>query len=193
MTNMQLRLHNVCLLIITGLVSSMVYAQDSAFMACARYTERELRVACLEAALNEAREQRNSEVNSAVTEQYQPYPGNVKRGPTYQDRIETFGLEKNEESNRGRGETFNQEQTARVFTTADGTDELFDEIAALNSFKPNMWDITLSSGQVWRQVQPKRFNLRRGDTVRIYSSSWGDNFRLTTSRLSGFIQVSRIK
>ena len=171
-----------------GLVSPLSHAHDSAFLACAKYTDHEMRVACLEAVLNEALKQQNATINSSrskddaaekivgfdrSTIQNSPAAGTA----TNQERVEAFGLE----------------QQARIVSASEGTEELVDEISALNSIKPNMWYITLNSGQVWQQVHPKRFELRTGDTVQIHSSGWGKNFRLTASRLSGFIQVSRVK
>lgn len=76
-----------------------------------------------------------------------------------------------------------------MVTISDATKEPLDEVSTLDIVKPNMLDITLNSGQVY----PKRFGLREGDLVRFYPSRWGDNFKLTTSRLSGFIQVSKVK
>lgn len=166
----------------------MSYAQDSAFLACAKYTDREMRVTCLEAALNEALKQQNATTNSSRSKDdtakkivgfdRSTIPNAPAAGAaTNHDRVDAFGTEKQ----------------AQVVTTNTGNEELLDEISALNSIKPNMWNITLNSGQVWQQVHPKRFALKTGDTVRISASRWGNNFRLTTSRLSGFIQVSRVK
>ena len=91
------------------------------------------------------------------------------------DRVESFGRE------------------TRVVVNDDGEDELIDVISELYMARPNQWLIRLASGQVWRQTHPKRINLREGDNVRIYPSHWGDNFRLETPRLSGFIQVLRVE
>lgn len=162
----------------TGLASTASYADDSAFLACGQYTYREMRVACLEAALNDAIMKQNQSTVPGNQEQIKGYRRPVTGNTTtYQDRVDAFG----------------RENQPRVVSTGEGKEEFYDQISGLNKIKPNIWDITLNSGQVWRQVYPKRFDLRESDTVRIYPSRWGDNFRLTTSRLSGFIQVSRIK
>jgi len=94
---------------------------------------------------------------------------------TEEDRLESFGRQ------------------PRVVVNEDGEDELNDVITELLMAKPNMWLIRLESGQVWRQTHPSRLNLREGDPVRIYPTGWGDNYRLETSRLSGFIQVLRVE
>lgn len=95
--------------------------------------------------------------------------------PTEAQRLEEFG----------RG--------PRVVINENGEDELNDVVVELLMAKPNMWLIRLESGQVWNQVHPKRLNLREGDVVRIYPTGWGDNFRLETARLSGYIQVLRVE
>ncbi|MDG2175081.1 MAG: hypothetical protein P8M72_02935 [Gammaproteobacteria bacterium] len=106
-------------------------------------------------------------------------PGNVEpeSEKVAEDRVENFGLEQN----------------ARIVVNAEGFDELFDVVTDLEMVRPNMVLITLASGQVWRQIHAKRFNLRKGDEVRIYSSAWGEDYRLVTERLNGFIQIGRVK
>jgi len=94
---------------------------------------------------------------------------------TEEDRLESFGRQ------------------PRVVVNDDGEDELNDVITELMMAKPNMWLIRLESGQVWRQTHPSRLNLREGGSARIYPTGWGDNYRLETSRLSGFIQVLRVE
>lgn len=88
-------------------------------------------------------------------------------------------------------ESFGRGQ-AKVVKMEDGRDELFDVVAEIDVYRPNMINITLASGQVWRQTHARRYNLRKGDSVRIYPSGWGDSYRLATERLSGFIQVNRL-
>jgi len=85
-----------------------------------------------------------------------------------------------------------QSTAARVQAADGGQVELHDSIAALDRDRKGNWRITLTSGQVWLQVFEKQFLLREGQAVRIYSTSWGDNFRLSADGRSGFIQVKRL-
>jgi len=87
----------------------------------------------------------------------------------------------------------NRENTARVLETDDGEKELVDLVARLDEKVPNQWEITLESGQVWYQINSKRFRLREGMQVRIYPSPFGGSFRLSASNMNGFIQVRRIQ
>jgi hypothetical protein len=89
----------------------------------------------------------------------------------------------------GREET----RTAAVVSGDNNEKQLRDTIAALEQMGPNIWTITLSSGQVWRQMEGKPYRLEVGDSVRIYQSFWGKSYRLTAPRLASFIQVQRIE
>jgi len=143
-----------------------------------------MRVRCLEITLIQALKRQESTENPA------------RRGNATTDSVQnqrTPGPAGGEVTNREHMDAFGKEKQARLVTKNDGTEELNDVVSALKIFQPNMWDIILNNGQVWRQEYPKRFGLREGDFVRIRPSRWGDNYRLTTSRLSGFIQVSRVK
>ena len=108
-----------------------------------------------------------------VTTQQQP----AFSRPTEQQRVDSFGLE----------------SQARVVSRGDDGEELLDNIVDIDTYRPNMFEITLESGQIWRQMVPKRFALRKGDPVRIYPIRIGEDYRLTTARLEGFIQVKRVK
>lgn len=83
-------------------------------------------------------------------------------------------------------------QSAKV-EESKGVQTLTDTIASLKQNAAHMWVITLSSGQVWRQMYTQNYNLEAGDKVKIYPSGWGDAYRLTTERLGSFIQVQRIE
>lgn len=102
-------------------------------------------------------------------------------------------VEVDEEPASDRLENFGRGTTSKVVENAEGEEELFDTVTELVMAKPNMWLIRLASGQVWRQTHVRRFNLREGDEVRIYPTNWGENYRLETQRLSGFIQLERIQ
>jgi len=102
------------------------------------------------------------------------------------DTVASFGTE-----NAAVGQ--NRAATARVLENADGEQELVDLITLLDMKVPNQWEITLASGQVWRQINSKRFRLREGMEVRIYPSPFRGSFRLSASNINGFIQVRRIQ
>lgn len=72
-------------------------------------------------------------------------------------------------------------------------EELFGVIASLRETVPNSYVITLENGQVWRQVRPSFYPLRPGQIVRIYSTNWGDSYRMSAEELNGFIQVQRVR
>jgi len=82
---------------------------------------------------------------------------------------------------------------ARIVQGEGDTTELIDTVAKIEEFMRSRWTITLESGQVWRQVQARRYNLKKGDSVRIYPTMWGSSYRMTAERLSGYIQVQRIE
>lgn len=82
---------------------------------------------------------------------------------------------------------------ARVETNDEGRKELIDTVAAVKPLGQNMLEVTLESGQVWRQMLSKRYPVSVGDTVTIRPTRWGSAYRLTSERVSGFIQVQRIK
>lgn len=71
--------------------------------------------------------------------------------------------------------------------------ELVATVEAFSERVPNEYVITLDNGQVWRQMVPKRYPLLVGQRVRIYSSGWGDAYRLTAEEVGSFIQVERIR
>lgn len=73
----------------------------------------------------------------------------------------------------------------------NGESELIGRVLALEQPTPYVWVITLEGGQKWQQVTSKRYNLEKGDTVRIYPSHWGNNYRLSSEKAGGYIQVKR--
>jgi len=83
-------------------------------------------------------------------------------------------------------------QPAAKQITRDGVTELVDTIAALTYHGENRWQLTLRSGQIWRQQITKSYFLEKGDQVRIRPSGWGNSYRLYSERLGGFIQVERV-
>jgi hypothetical protein len=86
-----------------------------------------------------------------------------------------------------------KETTATVEASADGEQVLTDTVASIKIVQPEVREITLSSGQVWRQRNSQPFRLTAGDKVSIKPSIWGSSYRLSVERLNSFIQVERIK
>ncbi len=202
-------------------VSILANAQEAdAFLACAEITDRVERVICLEEALESATATQAADTAvvedtpETEVEDFGTSPGAVtetanvvERGA--EERRSFFRLPRlpslfgggddapesdamdAEPVDENALESFGRE--ARVVVNMDGQDELQDVITELLEANPNMWLIRLASGQVWRQTHSKRLNLREGDAVRIYPSRWGENYRLQTPRLSGFIQVLRVE
>lgn len=76
---------------------------------------------------------------------------------------------------------------------ASDTVEIFATVTALRETVPNTYVITLDNGQVWRQMRPKRYYIRTGQSVRLYSTHWGPSFRLTAEGVGGYIQVERVR
>jgi len=122
-----------------------------------------------------------------------PVIGNLFRRNRDEDQEQEVALSEDTSVDRldnfGRGTS----TSSKVIENAEGQEELIDVVVELTMAKPNMWLIRLASGQVWRQTHSRRYNLRKGDEVRIYSTQWGENYRLETERLSGFIQMLRVE
>lgn len=71
--------------------------------------------------------------------------------------------------------------------------ELRSTIVALRETVPNTYLITLENGQIWRQMEGKRYPINVGASVRIYPSRWGGSYRLSVEGINGFIQVERVR
>lgn len=81
-----------------------------------------------------------------------------------------------------------------VEVEAKQEEEIITSIVELEQLRPRKSLFTLANGQVWRQRNIELYHLREGYEVRIYRSGWGINsFRLTSSRLGGYIPVERIR
>jgi hypothetical protein len=70
--------------------------------------------------------------------------------------------------------------------------EIVAKITALRETVPNAYVITLDNGQVWRQTQPLVYRLRVGLEVRLRSSRFGNDWRLSAPDLGGQIRVERV-
>jgi hypothetical protein len=80
---------------------------------------------------------------------------------------------------------------ARAAERADR--EVMSSVTALREIQPGRVEVTLANGQVWRQTYSDSYNLLVGHEVKIYPSGFGQYFRLTSTKLRGFIQVERVK
>jgi hypothetical protein len=89
-------------------------------------------------------------------------------------------------------DSFGRTGGARVETNEEGMQELVDTIASLRTINQSLVEVTLESGQVWRQMLSKRYPIVVGDTITIRPTRWGSSYRLTSERISGYIQVERV-
>ena len=72
-------------------------------------------------------------------------------------------------------------------------EEFFGTIVEMREYLPSAYIIRLDNGQIWEQTEPKRYSLRPGLEVRIYSTRWGSRYRLTGLDSGGHIQVRRVR
>lgn len=170
-------------------IASVIAATDSDFLACARFDDRGQRIACLEDALEKALSAQRDNAAPAPAAAVSPGGGTpsvandtpaagaaaaASETPSLLDRVRAFG------------------KRAEVSTDESGNEHLHDTIASLEK-RNELWILTLSSGQVWRQSVARNMNLRAGDEIEIFQEGIGNGFRLTTPRLSGFIRVDRVR
>jgi hypothetical protein len=71
--------------------------------------------------------------------------------------------------------------------------EIVSTVSALREIRPGRLEITLANGQVWRQTSSDRYLLAIGHEVRVYSTRFGTYFRLSATKLRGFVQVERVR
>lgn len=84
-----------------------------------------------------------------------------------------------------------QRRETRAADRAEG--EQVSQVAALREIQPGRLEVTLTNGQVWRQTNSERYNLLVGHEVKIYPTSFGEYFRLSSTKARGFIQVERLR
>jgi hypothetical protein len=176
----------------SGLVTQAL-AQDSAFLACARFEDRGQRIACLEDTL-EAATAAQAEATPGAAAIIPAAPVAAPAPMAAETAVPaTAGAPGNERSLLDRIRTFGQDQSAASLSTdGSGQDRLHDSITALEK-RNNLWIVTLSTGQVWRQTYPRNLLLREGDEVVIDQKGIGSSYRLSTPRLSGSIRVERAR
>jgi hypothetical protein len=179
-------------------------AQDSAFLACARFEDRGQRIACLEDALEAAVGAQAGATRAAPAA---PAAAAVPPAATAAAPVAvpaapaaasvtvpaTASSNNEQRSLLDRIRNFGQNEPEATVSIGDnGEDRLHDSISTLDK-RNNLWIVTLSSGQVWRQTYPRTLLLREGDEISIDQEGIGGSFRLSTPRLSGFIRVERVK
>lgn len=180
-----------------GGLATQALAQDSAFLACARFEDRGQRIACLEDALEAATQATAPSGAATVAPDAPAAPvaaatpvAPAAAAPPGQSSASSPG---NESSLLERIRNFGEKEPAvSLSTDGSGQDRLHDSITALEK-RNNLWIVTLSSGQVWRQTYPRNLLLREGDEISIDQEGLGNSFRLATPRLSGFIRVERVE
>ena len=167
----------------------LVYAQisqsgNTGFSECASIVEDSARLACYDAyasgvssppAIHDASNERLIQGNRRIREE-------IARM-----RMEQAGGQITPSVTGGSGG-----YQSNVIDNDDGGTEIVGRIADLKSV-PSGWIVTLELGQVWRQMISKRYDLHKGQVVRIYPTGWGDAYRLTAENNSGYIQVERIQ
>jgi len=87
-------------------------------------------------------------------------------------------------------------RAASASSSADAREaavEIASEVAELREIQPGRLEITLTNGQIWRQVNSDRYRLRVGHEVVLYPTRFGEHYRLTAPALRGFIQVDRVR
>jgi hypothetical protein len=166
-------------------------AQHEAFLRCADFSEREARVQCLEAALEQALRNNsspsattvpsasaNSTTQTATVDNAPPIARQTTKAEEPKSKsFELFGL-----FNRD-----NAPEPSKALEIMQAT------ITDLKFYKPDVWTITLDNGQIWRQLYSKRYGLRVNDAIKIYKPDWAEQFRLEAERFNGFIQIERLQ
>lgn len=149
------------------------------------------RVACYDTLADIALKKAASGKNQALVPQ-----NNINRQMRQDNWImrEELARLRKESNDIQEGDTFDDfgKRDNRIVNRDDGKRELFDRIVSLKK-SANGWLVTLESGQVWRQMNNKRYALREGQEVRIFPSIWGDSYRLSVKKLGSFIQVERLR
>jgi len=87
---------------------------------------------------------------------------------------------------------FGSASKASIETGKGGEEMLVDTVTAVKNYKQDILQITLSSGQVWRQEIAQRFLLLEGDKIHIVPNPFGSSYRLSVDGRSGFIQVEKL-
>ncbi len=186
------------LLALTISVTTPVWSQQNSVYVdiapCMAMTDNVRRHACYDLLEQQVRAAEQRAIELPVVS----LPGNIpatqsavdiaieNKEPAQQSSVDGFGRETPATSR-------NRDINAQILANDDGEQELVDTIAELRERVPGQWQITLTSGQIWNQINSKTYRLREGMQVRIYLSPFGGTFRLSATNMNGFIQVHRIQ
>lgn len=181
------------LLASSSLLPGVSYAQDEAFLQCADLSDREARVSCLETALDAAVRERAAAEAAPSAAPSTPAAPAISAAPVAPAAPVAAAPAQEAAAEERRFDLFGFFERQREAKPAEPSETMDGRVAELKFYKPDIWTVTLENGQVWRQIYAKRYNLREGDAVKIYSTNWGQQYRLEAERFNGFIQVERLK
>ncbi len=161
---------------------------------CVELATPEERLACFEALVEAARQQRSAPQGRRAAEPRAVPPAAAP--PRAAPQIEAARVPERSQAAEERSEP-GERRNRRADRGPRGGDseeaEVVAKISALRETVPNQYVITLDNGQVWRQTRPTAYPLRPGADVRLYSTQWGDSFRLTMPERGGYVQVQRVR
>ena len=181
------------------------HAQDAALLACADVADRDARLSCLEAALETA--VRNRDAATASPAPAQMAGSAAQTTSVVTPTVATPAVVTSVESvaptpaptaetateDTGRFNLFGLLDRQRDEQPEQPVETMEEQVTELEYYKPDVVTITLSNGQIWRQLYASRFNLRVGDDIHIYRSSGNQQYRLEAERFNGIIRVERLR
>ncbi|MGA0806523.1 MAG: hypothetical protein ACO3PV_08420, partial [Pseudohongiellaceae bacterium] len=182
-----------CVLVAGNGLVTPALAQDSAFLACARFEDRGQRIACLEDALEAAVAAPGSASSNVTTaasaapapaSAVAPAPAAVTPTPATTANAAPpapadtgAAVSSEERSLLDRIRNFGRSAAGvGISTDASGQEQLHDTITTLEK-RNNLWVVTLLSGQVWRQTYARNLLLREGDEIVIDQEGVGNAYR----------------
>lgn len=209
---------SVSLLVFISLLPATGYAQDATLLECADVADRDARLSCLEAALETAVRNRDAATASPTPAQPpSPAPQTTSVvaptvvtptvvtptivAPTVATQTVVTSAEavapaptaETMTEDTGRFNLFGWLDRQREEQPEGPVETMAERVAELAYYKPDVLTITLSNGQIWRQLYASRFNLRVGDDIHIYRSSGNQQYRLEAERFNGIIRVERLR
>lgn len=195
-------LKSIIKILLILIVPITVWAQSPAYMdasQCRNIAVDRARLACYDALADMAIKQ--SGATPAVTPNRAPQAvpsgdlNNQMQEKNRQMRAELARLRQEEQAGGGSSDAdrisrFGKPQQ-RIVTNKNGEDVFYDRIESLQK-GPDGWLITLASGQVWKELYNRSYNLEKGMQVKISPGALG-SYHLTTGNQKRFIYVKRIR